>query len=494
MKKSIYLDVPVMVELDFAPIVQVSPFIAGTGVALADGFTVDVDWGSVEGMNDVRVDSAALSVTRTTDVEVTASDWTKTAIGTTAFDVTVDAPRVHALVLEGLKSGGGNELKNEGELRARGLRLVVSLPGQMPLFTAPAVEAHGVMPPSFTGATYDGGVLTLPDLAAGKVRLSLVKTAFPTEPAPQPISLSKVSGVGATVTTDLVLTESTGEVVWRIDGEMPIVSTTVDLRLLIEKTLKANAKAKPPQPLKTSFTLTGKGKAVVSLAAPTGAVIRRVPGILTTELAGEAIPLAVPPPFATDLPSRAITGVTIRYHEIRLLEQFVDAVPAQAGGIAGIVVGDAPVLRKLPPHALDECRVAKIALVGRPPVDCELVVQLVHADTGAAVTQPAAATLTASAATSLVWLDIPEHEPINMPVSVVARTNHGRFLWAASPEPLLRIAIHDPDPSELPVFIGGSDARQKTLAGAQFASKPPLVESLLFATVDVADLALEYDR
>lgn len=496
MKKSVFLDVPVM-KLDVVSLAAaIVPMTFMTEVSLADGFPIEVDWGSVAGMNDVRAEGGVLSIARTTDVEKTASEWTKTAVtidGVTAFDVTVAAPRVHALALEGLKHGGV-ALTSEHDLRTNGLRLIVSLPGGMPLFAVPAVERKGAMPPSFTGATYAGGLLTLRDLAAAKVRLSLVTSGFPADPALRAMELGKVRGVGATVTTNLVLTESTGEVVWRIDGEMPVASTTVDLRLFIEKTLKANTKADPPKPLKTSFVLKGKGKALVSLAPPRGAVLRRVPGILTTELAGEATPLAVPPPYAADVPSRAVAGVTIRYHEIRLLEQFVDAVPAQAGGIAGIVVTDVPVQRKLPAQALDGYQVAKIALVGRAPVDCELVVQLVDAATGAAVTQPAAKTLTASPAASLVWLDVPPHEPLRVPVTLAARTNHGRFLWAAAPEPLLRIAVHDPDPGDLPVLIGGSNARQKTLAGAQFASKPPLVESLLFATVDVADLVLEYDR
>jgi hypothetical protein len=273
---------------------------------------------------------------------------------------------------------------------------------------------------------------------------------------------------------------------------MPAAKTSVDLRFFIEKALKAKAKA--GQPLVTSFRLTGQGKAGISVTRERGAVIRRISGILTTELAGEAVtlPIPVPPPLAPAVPSRVLADVTIAYHGIRL--EWRDDVPANEGGIEGVVVGESAVARRFPPQAFTALAVAKIGVIGRAPVDCELVVQLLDANSGAVLMQPSAATLAASTKTGVVWFDVPVHEPFAVPLAVAARTNHGRFLWAANPDPLLRIAVYDDDAGNLPVLIGGSDARQKTLSGTQFASKPPSVVSDLFATVDVADLTLEYGR
>jgi hypothetical protein len=138
--------------------------------------------------------------------------------------------------------------------------------------------------------------------------------------------------------------------------------------------------------------------------------------------------------------------------------------------------------------------IAKIGVIGRAPVDCELVVQLLDANTNAVLLQPSAIALGASNKTALVWFDVPQQAPFGVPLAIAARTNHGRFLWAANPDPLLRIAVYDDDAGNLPVLIGGSDARQKTLSGVQFASTPPRIESDLFATVDVSDLTLEYGR
>jgi hypothetical protein len=447
-------------------------------IDLAAGFDIDVDWGTVTGMNDVRVDSASLEITRMIDVAPAPAPWNFTKSGD-AFDVTVTgATRVRSLTLEGLP-----------DLKER--LIVVSLPGGMPLFTAPAVHANGVIPPTFTGASISNGVLTLPDLAAAKVRLALVKDSFPRDAGPLPMTLTKVSGRGSTMTSDLALTEG-DETVWSIPGEMPAPATTVDLRFFIEKTLKAKAKA--GQPLVTKFRLTGKGKAGVVLRRETGAVIRRVSGILTTELQGEPVtlPIPVPPPLAAEVPSRVIAGVTVAYHGVRL--EWRDAIPSSEGGIEGVVVGDTAIARKLPAQAFTELAFAKIGVIGRAPVDCELVLQLLDANSGAVLLQPSAATLAASPKTGVIWFDMPAHEPFAQPLAVAARTNHGRFLWAAGPDPLLRIAVLDDDAGDLPVLIGGSDARQHILSGAQFASKAPVVESDLFATVDVSDLTLEYAR
>lgn len=487
MKKSQYLDVAqprafesVAMEMRIAKV-----DIAPEPVDLASGFDIVINWGSVEGMNDVRVDAASLEIMRMIDAEPTATPWNFTAAGG-GFDVTVaGTKRVRSLTLEGLSSlvdpvsGQVNRL------------IVVSLPGGMPLYTAPAVGQNGVIPPTFTGASFRDGVLHLPDLAAAKVHLVLVKTSFPEDASPQAMTLTKVSGRGSTLTSDLVLTED-GAALWIMPGEMPAATTTVDLRFFIEKTLKAKAKA--GQPLTTSFRLTGKGKAGIVLRRETGAVIRRISGILTTELEGEpaTLPIPVPPPLAAEVPSRAIADVTVAYHGIRL--EWRDEVPSQEGGIEGVVVGETAVARKFPPQAFTGLALAKIGVTGRAPVDCELVLQLLDANNGAVLLQPSAATLTASAKTGVVWFDLPVREPFDKPLAVAARTNHGRFLWAAGPDPLVRIAVYDEDPGNLPVLVGGSDARQKMLSGAQFASRAPSVVSDLFATVDVSDLTLEYGR
>jgi hypothetical protein len=464
----------------FAAAVETAP-----EVDLETGFDIAVDWGSVEGMNDVRVDAASLEITRMIDVAPAPAPWNFTKSGD-GFDVTVTgAKRVRSLTLEGLPG-----LKDPLDFK-KDLLIVVSLPGGPPLYTAPAVGPNGVIPATFTGASIDGGVLTLPDLAATTVHLALVNQSFPTDASAVPMTLTNVSGRGSALTSDLALTED-GVTLWSIPGDMPAATTTVDLRFFIEKTLKAKAKA--GQPLVTSFRLTGKGKAGVVLRRENGAVIRRISGILTTELAGEPVtlPIPVPPPLAAEVPSRVIGDVTIAYHGMRL--EWRDDVPLKEGGIEGVVAGEIAVTRKLPPQAFIGLALAKIGIIGRAPVDCELVVQVLDANSDAVLLQPPAAALTASLKTGLVWFDMPAHDVLEQPLAIAVRANHGRFLWAARPDPLLRVTVYDDDPGNLPVLIGGSDTRQKTLSGSQFASKAPSVVSDLFATVDVSDLTLEYGR
>src|SRR3954447_4083173 len=116
------LDVPLQALLEIPP----------DPIDLAAGFEISIDWGSVAGMNDVRVDQASLEITRIVDVAPSATPWNFTPSGN-AFDVTVTgATRVRSLTLEGLP-----DLTNR--------LIVVSLPGGMPLFTAPAVGQNGVI-------------------------------------------------------------------------------------------------------------------------------------------------------------------------------------------------------------------------------------------------------------------------------------------------------------------------------------------------------------
>ncbi len=311
------------------------------------------------------------------------------------------------------------------------------------------------------------------------------------------MSVTKVSGVGATFTSNVTLTDSTGAKVWAMPAELPATPIVIDLRNAVEKVLKPQLGASAP--LKATFTLKGTGKAYVDVTAPRGAIIRNFRGVTTTELAGESVALGLKldAPLAAETPSRATANVTVKYHGVRLLEQFVDAVPAIPGGIAGLVVGRDAVLRQLPPQALADCVVAKVGIIGRAAADCELVAQFVAYASGApgeAVTKPAIASVKASNDAHLVWLDIPPHDPIAAPVALAVRTNSGRFLWAAAPEPLIRIAIVSPDPGTRGVQLGGSPVVANTAPVTAFVSTPPRAGSLLFATVDLSDLVLEYDR
>lgn len=485
----------VAVVQDFVPAWRDPDDLGGSG------FTMDVTWNAVSGMNDLVVDAASVTLHRAVVTDAAADEWPKSVNGNVLEVTVTGSPRVRSLALAGLTITNADGVtftpKSASELDAKHVKLIVALPGGSPLYAVPPVGRHGVMPESFGGADFDNGVLTLPDLAAKKVRITAVKDGFPNDVSPLTLSVTKVSGVGATFTSNVTLTDSAGATVWQMPAELPATAVVIDLRNAVEKVLKPQLGAGAP--LQATFTLKGTGKAYVDVAATRGAILRTFRGVTTAELAGESVPLGLKldAPLAAERPSRATANVTVKYHGVRLLEQFVDAVPATPGGIAGLVVGRDAVLRQLPPQALTDCVVAKVGIIGRAAADCELVAQFVAYGSGApgeAVTKPAIASVKTSNDAHIVWLDIPPHDPIAAPVALAVRTNSGRFLWAGASEPLIRIAIVSPDPGTRGVQLGGSPVVANTAPVTAFVSTPPRADSLLFATVDVSDLVLEYDR
>lgn len=482
-------------------------FPVGVPVDLAaPGHEIAVTWAGVAGANDVEVDSAQLTLMQDA-VEETVPD-----LPVTGGTVTIPAGRrVASLRMGDLRGPASETISGTGDLGTRRVVVAVSPAGGpfgAPLYAVPNVPARGVFPATFTGASFQNKVLTLPAVAARKVQISVIDN-FPEDAAGQNITLASVEGRLLTFPSGITLTDEEGTTVWARPNEMGAgEAAAVDLRHAIENVLKK--KAKSGAPLATTLRLQGTGRVRMAFSGAHGAVLRTVPGVIATELAGDPVVLAVPsPPLAGVAPSRAVADVTVRYHGMRILETVSDSdVPSQAGGVSGVVVSGDAVLRALPPQGLDGFTVAKIGIVGRAPVECELVVELVDVTSGTpagAVATPAARVLPASTLVETIWLDVPAHAPIGVPVAVSVRTNHGRFLWAAAPDPLLRVAVLDPDPGGRPVRIGGRTivtvtapkevhAPGVSIAGAAFASVSPLVESALFATVDVSDLRLEYDR
>jgi hypothetical protein len=90
-------------------------------------------------------------------------------------------------------------------------------------------------------------------------------------------------------------------------------------------------------------------------------------------------------------------------------------------------------------------------------------------------------------------------------VGLSVRANKGRFFWVCAADPLIRLAVRDPDPGGRPLVLNGKPLLKVTqademhlpgqsFAGAAFQNHPPLLESSLFLTVELSDLVLRYQR
>ena len=482
------------------------------------GHAVSVSWASASGATVAEVTSATARV---------APAVTEVAMGTLPTtgsggqrDVTIPGGRrVRSLTLNGLKSAAGVALRSEGDLRAANpnLRLVVALvegnTSGPPLYSVPPVPARRLLPAALTGASFAGGVLRLPDVPAGKLRLTLATGEFPEDFAAQSsLTLGKVTGTAAVPPRDLELVDPAGAVAWAFPGEMPPQSPAFDVDLCVPLSGALTAALAAGGLPQATLRLHGvpPGRAGFSFSGASGRLVRQFPGVLSTELSGDPRPVPLGgPPLAEEQPATAVADLTVRYAGLRVLETLSDAVPAGRGGIGGVVVTEDGATRELPAGVLAGPPLARIGVIGRAPAACELTVELVAFNggvAGAPRVPPAVVQVPASTDLATVWAELPaapEADPTGR-VGLRVSASQGRFLWAGEPRPLARFAVRDPDPGGRPLRLGGVDVLRvevpdlhlpaTALPPAVFRSRPPLLASDLFLTVDLSDLALGYPR
>lgn len=486
------------------------------------GHPIDVAWSAVPGATGVEVTSASVLIGPDTFPEAFDGELSVSAAGDYYRIVTIpDGERVAQLTLEGLEknvAGTWIGVSSSADLETDGHRLAVSIQDArwewIPLYTVPQVYARGILPPMFGGAGLQDGVLTLPgEFRAAKLRLSIVKNAVPEDFATLPIQLDRVLGEAVFLSRNLELVDPHDELVWEFPGEMTanVPPVEVDLRTACESAFKAALAA--GESLEVTFHLRGDepGKAGFTFQGVEGALVRAFPGVVRTELTGNSVNLALIDqlagvPLADEQPTSVVADLTVRYDGLRLLPSVRDAVPVH-NGVDGVIVTDQPVVRALPEDALGGFPAARAGLIGRAPEPCELSVQLVDMSTGipgAPLGPPGVVTLQPSMAIDTIWVDLPEADAPGVAVGVSARANQGRFFWVAGPDPLLRLAVRDPNPGGRPLLLAGHQillvAEQEThipafnLPPAAFQSSLPLLESNLFLTVDLSDLVLRYQR
>jgi hypothetical protein len=490
------------------------------------GHAVRVQWNAVSGATAVEVDSAAATVGPVLAV-ANAELPTSAVGGGPAREVSVpQGKKVLSLGLASLKwvhevitEEGTEEVKSHFEsqqkLQDEDLRLVVAAPdtrGEMaPLFAVPPIGPRGMLPSMFAGATYSGSVLGLPTLDARKIRLSLTEQLGlpPEEWAAAPMALgSAVTATLGTPSTDLKLAGPAGATLWEFPGEFPdgTPNAEVDLRVALQTALRGQLAAK--QPLDVAFSLTGGAGSKAGFRFQVGgALVRAFPGIIRTELQGDAAPVVLPQPaLAAEAPTSATADLSVQYEGIRILDAVNDAVPA-AGSAKGVIVTDRVVARALPPAALGPLALARVGIIGRAPVECELSVQLVDMTTGAPggpLGDPGVITLPPSNAIATQWVEMPESDTRRGPIGVAVRATKGRFLWASGAAPLVKLAVRDPSPGGRPLRLAGAQLiamdkaaihlPAKALPAGAFHSTAPALLSDLFLTVDLSDLRLRYRR
>jgi len=485
-------------------------FFEPTSVSLAHEF--QISWASIAGANKAEVTQAALTISPAMvaetfdDVRVTDDNGMKVvALPPKKF--------LKALALVGLKQQGQDaEIKAEGDLAGR--RLTVAFPAahggwDAPRFSVPAVSRQNFVPATLLGASFSDRLYSLNEsVFAGSVRVALVTGNNASDFQSQAIALSKAHVTTETPARNLKVFAPDDTVLWRMP-ELPADApdAEVDLRLALEQAF--NKKLANCEQLVARFHIEGDEPSAVflDLGRVSGALLRVHEGVLTTELAGDPVQLDLGTGLAPTAPSSVTGDLAIRYDGIRILETLSDALPSPSTAISGLIVDAAGALRAFPPEGSAGVQPARIGVVGRASEECELALEFVEAigDTaGESLGLPALVMVTPASRIETHWAEVSAPLTLANGCALRVRANRGRFLWAAVPQPLVRVAIHDPDPGGRPLFLGGtllanvtmekSHEPARALPAQPFVNQPPLLASDLFLTVDVSDLTLRYAR
>jgi hypothetical protein len=513
------------IPLPAAATVVDTPYLAAQPATVGpDGSPFPVTFAPAPGATEVTVDPARLRILPALGPGSVSAQATHTWKNhPRRLVITVpDGPPVRSIRLDGLRLDPDTDdevrLRTEQHLRSRNLRLVVAPERpdgtvDAPWFSVPAVGRYGAIPATLTGATFTNLVLTLPDPELTRIAITLSTKDRPDQFEPQENwTVGGVTVRRADVPRDPAIRGPDGAILWTFPGwfhgSAPpgAVDLTVPTRLALTAALAAG------DPLTATFTLRAAVAGTVAVIRPAvrGALLRRENAV-DLDLAFAARPLPLPGPLPpAETPAAAAADVSIRYLGVRL-HPVSDPLPSRSA-TAGIVVTGPPVLRLLPPAALDGERVACLGVIGRAPEPCELSVRLVDATDGSPLSAPGTATIAAEPGPGLrvVWVDLAEHPPLHRPTAVAVTATRGRFLWAATggdaatgPAPLVRLAVHDPDPGGRPVRIGSTsvpvddaltDRPGLPLHGGSFQGRLPTITSDLRCRVELRDLVLRYDR
>lgn len=486
------------------------------GVEIADpGHVITVEWATVIGATSVEVGSALLRLRPSVFVE-TVEDVPFNPDGS-GWSITIPANRrVAALGLQGFRRPGESDITSASNIPGS-RKISVAFPPvsgggfDTPRFSVPSVGKQGAVPRTLTGAIYSGGTLALvPATAASRTRIALVSGDTPNEFSDDPTELAEVSVTTHATARSMQVLGPSSEVLWESPEFVPEApEAEVDLKHALS--VAFNAAIGEGQALLAEVTVRADtpAKAVVDFEGAAGSVLRTQEGVLRTAIEGDPVTLALSGPLDPSTPSSVTADLTIRYDGIRIHEEASDELPSLGSPVQGVIVGGQSALHVFPPQAFTGIEPARIGVYGRAPESCEISIEFVEmlgGSAGAALGPPATLRIEPDGEVKTRWAELPAGIVIEKPAGLRVRANTGRFYWAAktTSEPIVRVAIFDPDPAGRPVYLGSAllanvhvtESHQPAFSPAPsvFAGEIPALRSDLFLTVDFSDLTLRYAR
>lgn len=511
--------------LDQLPVRDVGP----------EGAAFPISWVTADGADSIELDPVTLTVRCDGDADfagIPLGELTAQTPGTGQMVIPIPGGRrLRAVHLAGLETDTPGEdrvpLRNADDLAAHGVRLAVSAPDPVkggwaaPVVSVASVGPRGAIPATLTGATFADSVLRLPDVAGGRLRISLVKGDTPEQFTPVGCRFATLTGWASPIAKDLTLTGVDGQTLWAFPGELlPGTEAVADVTAVVSASLEALRATGAPLTGALTLRAAAPSRIGVEMAEVAGSLLRRIPGTTSIVLQGEPEGFLVPGvPLAAVPPTTVVADLHVTYAGMRLAA-ISDALP-QTGAVSGQVVGERPSYRVLPPEALRGETVTRIGLVGCCPEESALLVRLTAASAATPVARgasgrtsepsiggPGVVTVAASARPGVVWVDLPAPVTVDESVAIEVSASKGRFRWVGEPDPMVRVVVVDPDPGNRPVVLGTAAApstlftlqepqlsvTRVALPPTAFAGSDLVLASALFCTVEVTDAELRYRR
>jgi hypothetical protein len=499
-------------EMPAPVVVTVMPEIISLSEA---GHEIPVAWKAVPECTGAKVEAASLTLAAALvqrPVNATVSQEGNSRVIKFGASVTVTKLVFTDLKMP-LEDGTGNSitLRQTSDLPPD-RRLVVSAADAAgnfyPMATAPAAPQREMLPPPVGTASFASSTLSFTGIKTDKIRLSLVSGGFPEDYVQKAFEVASITAYADFGPTDCRVVDGTDKELWSFPGELTaaIAPAEIDLKIPLETELNsAISKKEAPN---VSFRVKGGQdcKAKLWKGAFRGRLVRSVKGVTTVELEGESKPLPCFSSLPEEVPTQVVGDLAVRYKGIRLCPGLNDSLPT--GKVSGTIVGTWDVVRPLASAQLAGMPVARIGLIGRAPEKCELAIRLVRLINGIPAESLGAEVVISvnpSPFFSLSWCDPKRVDIGDAAAGLAVRAVSGRFFWAKGDEDyLVKIAVYDENPTQQPVTLTGetlvqAGAQEISLPGHSFPAAPfsgtsPVLDSLLFLTVDFSDLELGYAR
>ena len=523
-ENNVLISTPEMHILEDGPIEMIMTVVGGDPIP-PEGIKQNVSWNLIAGATSIVIDDSRNNLARVTP-GIVLEDVDPISVqkeGKYRVIANPDKLPITQLTLRDLKESGEDMpvLASQSDLSskpAQPLKLLVSTRDSsqadwIPLFAIPRVGARNEMPPMLGGASYSNHVVRFPYALTGQIRFALVRNSTPEDFDTVSIEVGAVSARVEHPPVDLQLRLGENQVLWEMPGPMPVSQGTaeVDIRVPVELALGADLgpASEENRSLQTELTLTAgpNSSAAFSFSQPHGAILRQHSGVTRIKLEGLPAPISFDTAFDSITPDSVVSDLHVRYDGLRLLDGFIDELPAAGTSVSGWVVRSEPRLRELPPQALIGHDVARIGLIGWSAEGCELDVQFRDA-AGQPVGDAGLLAVSASSHPELHWVEMPGRPDVEKSVNLFVTARSGQFFWVDREQPAIRIAVRDPNPAIHDLLLNGElldavDAegiarKNISLPRHAFAATPgtpfPVLSSLLFLTVDFTDLTLRYNR